>query len=447
MTSGSPVQQLVARYGWNSTSFQTLEPGFLYWFAPDNSAVVAYVDTGRAWVAAGEPMAAAEQLPHVVDAFIAAARKNLRRVVFFATEERLKACTPLAATQIGEQPVWRPDSWGQTVQRSRSLREQLRRARAKGITVRAVNAAEMTALGSTQRAVADLIDHWRAARPMAPMGFLVQVEPFDQTSARRIFLAENQAGTLMGFAGVIPVYARNGWFIENLLRRADAPNGTAELLVDAAMHAAAADGSAYLTLGLAPLAGAVHGWLRAAQVWGAGLYDFRGLRAFKGKFRPQRWDPIFISRPPDQNLLLTLFDVLSAFTPRGMLRFAFDTLLRGPAVALRILALLLIPWTAGLYALDTARWFPTPAVQTFWVGFDIVLTACLFILGWRWRPTLATVLAVAITCDALTTLAEAVVFPGPPGVEALFLKVIAVLAPSAAAVLLWSARAHRRRLG
>ena len=61
----------------------------------------------------------------------------------------------------------------------------------------------------------------------------------------------------MGFAGVVPVYARRGRFIEDLLRAPEAPNGTSELLVDAAMREAASDGVRYVTLGLAPLAGEV----------------------------------------------------------------------------------------------------------------------------------------------------------------------------------------------
>ena len=49
--------QLLKRYGWNATSFQVLEPGVCYWFDPAREACVAYVDTGRAWVVAGAPIA------------------------------------------------------------------------------------------------------------------------------------------------------------------------------------------------------------------------------------------------------------------------------------------------------------------------------------------------------------------------------------------------------
>ena len=46
---------LVERHGWNATAFQTVEPGYSYFFH-DDDACVAYVDTGSAWVAAGAPL-------------------------------------------------------------------------------------------------------------------------------------------------------------------------------------------------------------------------------------------------------------------------------------------------------------------------------------------------------------------------------------------------------
>src|SRR5215831_1427387 len=75
------VLAVLHRHGWNATSFQVLEPGFRYWFA--------YVDTGRAWVAAGAPLTAPGRLPEVAERFRVAARAERRRIAFFGVEERL----------------------------------------------------------------------------------------------------------------------------------------------------------------------------------------------------------------------------------------------------------------------------------------------------------------------------------------------------------------------
>jgi lysylphosphatidylglycerol synthetase-like protein (DUF2156 family) len=101
------VLELLKRYGWNATSFQVLEPGYSYWFDGDD-ACVAYVDTGRAWVAAGAPIAPPERLGEVAVRFEAHAAASGRRLCFFATEQRLLDAAPVKALPIGEQPVWDP---------------------------------------------------------------------------------------------------------------------------------------------------------------------------------------------------------------------------------------------------------------------------------------------------------------------------------------------------
>ncbi|MGV3723361.1 MAG: hypothetical protein ACO1SX_20885, partial [Actinomycetota bacterium] len=60
---------LLKRYGWNATSFQVLEPGMRFWFDDQREACVAYADTGRAWVAAGAPIAPEPRFRELVERF------------------------------------------------------------------------------------------------------------------------------------------------------------------------------------------------------------------------------------------------------------------------------------------------------------------------------------------------------------------------------------------
>jgi hypothetical protein len=55
----------------------------------------------------------------------------------------------------------------------------------------------------------------------------------------------------VAFLSAVLVYARQGWLIEDGLRRRHAPNGTTEVLIDAMMRDVA--DSEFVTLGLAPL--------------------------------------------------------------------------------------------------------------------------------------------------------------------------------------------------
>ena len=438
MVPHSPLHALLTQFGWNSISFQVLESGFEHHhFSPQ--ACMAYHDTGSAWVVAGPPIAARSHWAEHTHAALQWAHTQRRRICFFAVEQPFVEASGLHWVAIGEQPVWNPQAWGERLRQHRSLREQLRRARRHGVGVRQLHYETIMQDPTLHRSVARLLERWRATRPMAPMGFLVQVDPFANVPGRRFYVAWSARG-LEGFLVLAPVYARSGWLFENLLRDPQAPNGTAELLIDYAMRDIATHGATYATLGLAPLAGDVGPFLRNTARLSRGLYDFHGLHTFKGKLRPSHWDRLFVAYPAQQSAVRTLLDVLRAFAPGGLLMFALRTLLRGPPLVLQALTLALIPWTLTLALANSTRWFPAPWVQDFWVGFDVLLGLALARLQWRWNATLATVLATAISADACVTALQAVLCAEPRGALGGVVKVIAVAAPSLAATVLWNAR-------
>jgi phosphatidylglycerol lysyltransferase len=419
-------------------------------------------------VAAGAPIAADDHFDAVAADFVASARAQGRRALFFGTESRFALRPQFRSLLIGEQPVWDPAEWDATLAGASRIREQVGRARRKSVTVRAVAAAEITAPAAPlRRSVEALIQRWMAVHPLPPMGFLVDVQPFSFPEARRYFVAE-QGGHVVGFLAAVPIYARAGWLFEDVLRSPEAPNGTVELLIDAAMRALHAAGSRFVTLGLAPLAGPVRGWLGLARRWSAPLYDFDGLYAFRSKLRPGRWDPIYVSVPRPSPVeaargiarvratitntavdAVAIVDVLSAFARGHLFGFGLQTLLRGPALVVRVLGLLLLPWMV-LLALAPARYFPAAAIRWLWIGFDLLLAGALVSLATRWRRPLAVALALAVTADAVITAGEVSLYNVARAGQThrwwdwLGLG-LAVMAPALAAVILWNAIGHRRR--
>jgi phosphatidylglycerol lysyltransferase len=318
----SRALEILRTHGWATVSFQLLESEFRYWF--DDDAFVAYVDTGSAWVAGGAPVASAARLQEVAERFVAAAHAARRRASFFACEHRFINTVAWPSFRIGEQPVWRPAEWSGVVSSTSSLRYQLRRAARKGVHVNRLAADEVA---SRRSAIDALALEWLASRRMSSMGFLVQLEPTRYAEERVMFTAEHH-GKLVGFLSAVPVFARRRWFVEDILRTRGAPNGTTELLIDAAMRAPEVARSESLTLGLAPLAGGIAAPLRFARAVSRPLYDFHGLHAFKRKLRPQAWEPVYVCSPSARWRALT--DGLTAFARGSLLRFAVRTLLRRP---------------------------------------------------------------------------------------------------------------------
>lgn len=329
----APARDLILRHGWNSSAYQLLNPGFSHWFSPAGDALVGFVSAAGTRVAAGAPVCPAERAGDAAEEFEAAAHAAGERVCWLGAGARLVGALPPPRHPracVGAEPWWDPGRWAGVVESRASLRAQLSRARNKHVTVtewHAERAASSSALSSCLQA-------WLARQGLPPLHFLVEPGLLAHLLDRRVFVAERD-GAVAGYLLLSPVPARNGWLVEQIVRSPRAPNGTTELLVDAAMRAAAEGRAEYLSLGVAPLSsrGAPVGgplWLRLALGWarahGRRFYNFGGLEAFKAKFRPNGWDPVWLIggggalRPRD------LWAVISAYaggSPAGTLSRAF----------------------------------------------------------------------------------------------------------------------------
>jgi lysylphosphatidylglycerol synthetase-like protein (DUF2156 family) len=399
--TGRRVLALLQRYGREPTSFQILEPGLKYWF--DGDAVIGYGDLGGAWVSAGEPVCDPARLPEVAQRFLQAGERAGKRVRFFHVSDDFARRSGCRATHVGELPVWDPSDWDATVKATRSLREQIKRPRPKGVSARLIDGREMADEGSAVRQQCDAVVHgWLADRGMSELKFMVRLHPYGFPEERRYVVAE-QAGRVIGFAVAIPVYGRRGWFIEDLVREPTTPNGTVELLIDALMRSFAEDGCHYATLGLAPLSGKVRPLLVFTRNYTTRLYNFPGVRSFKEKLRPKLWEPVYLAYPRGEFGVLAMRDTLAAFASGGLIRFGLESLVHQRTLATFVLASLLVPWTIALAFMETATWFPSRGIQHAWTLFDALLIVLMGTLVLRWRAPVATLVVVLTTLDALLT--------------------------------------------
>ncbi len=315
---------IVRRHGWNAHSFQVTNDGFGRFF--DGDALVGYADTGSAWVGAGAPIAEHRRLLAVAEAFRRAAEAAGRRVCFFGSGTRfVGAATTWRALALGAQPLWTVEGWRDRAVHVRSIRAQLHRARAKGVTVRRVDATD---LGALHGKTAEVLRAWLDDRRMPPMGFLVEPRPFERLGERTLFVAERE-GAIVAALGAAPIYARGGWLVETIARLPEAPNGTNELLIDAAVEAAWAAGVSFVTLGMVPLAGErVPRFLRAIRAVMRPFYDFRGLEAFRARLRPDSWETLYLVVPQGASPLLALIESLRAFAGGSIVRFGLRSVAR-----------------------------------------------------------------------------------------------------------------------
>ncbi|HVT11146.1 MAG TPA: DUF2156 domain-containing protein [Fimbriimonadaceae bacterium] len=332
------TRELVLRHGWNATAYQLVNPGITLWFPKDGEAVIGYVRRHHTRVVAGAPVADLDRLPTLVHEWESLSAKSHDRVCYFGAAGRIRELLEghqgYSTVVLGAQPVWNPQRWAENSSRVPSLRQQFNRARNKGVVVEEWPIERANGNPALHR----VLDQWLDTRGLPPLHFLVEPQTLSLLEGRRVFVASVH-GEVVGFLVASPIPVRSGWLTEQFVRGWAAPNGTVELMVDFAIRSMAASGSTYVTMGLVPLSsqGAPKPvgnpvWLAWLMAWvrahGRRFYNFSGLEAFKAKFRPDYWEPIYAISNEPRFSFRTLYAIAAAFTKspplvavaKGMLR-------------------------------------------------------------------------------------------------------------------------------
>ena len=292
-------------------------PGLAVWTDAASGEAVRYADVrswGRVWVAAGEPTGAADGRRAVAERFERAAREAGARALWFGVEAPSRIAAERPSVVVGAEPVWAVARWGSIVADKRSVRAQIARARNKGVEAERWSAARARASPELRAVLAE----WLRTRGLPPLAFLADPHVLDAPGDRQFWIARRR-GAVVGYLVLRPGPEA---YVEWIIRGPAAPNGTAALLLDAAVRAMPEAGT--FTLGLVPLSTfappsdaapslpvrALLWWTRAHATR---FYNFGGLERFKAKFVPDRWRPLHLVTDGRPVSIFTFHAVAAAF--------------------------------------------------------------------------------------------------------------------------------------
>jgi phosphatidylglycerol lysyltransferase len=280
------------------------------------------------------------------------------------------------------------------------------------------------------------------------MRFMVTLDLFSHAHERRYFIAEDDTG-LVGLMVGVPIYGRKGWLLDDLLVLRGSAPGASEALVDLAMSRFSAEGVGYVSLGMVALIGLGEGqrsrhahpildrvfnFCLRSMSW---LYSFHGIHAFRSKFKPDRWEPVYLVGYKRVHVF-TMRAVLMAFSGGWLPRFVGRVAAHQLAPRLRQaepylfpgLSLAMLGWTPVL--LSHASLFGGPGAALGWVAFDWVQAAVL------WRPERSRQAAGLALLDAAMNLTQWVLQPPrPKSFTQQAVVAASVFGPLALAGLLW----------
>jgi pimeloyl-ACP methyl ester carboxylesterase len=293
-------------YGYNAHSLVGIARGVRLWSCPETEGGVGFNDFGKVWLVPGDPLASTDNQVAVADGFLRAASEQGRTVGFIPATERFAKHSGrlgLRAVKIGSAPYFDLATWAPRGDRAKKARAGVNQARRAGVQVTEVINIDQTLIRET----VCLCKSWLTTRRSpTKFGWLFAVDLFQHSDRKKYFTARDPNGRLVGFLAASPIPARQGWYLEDVLRLPEAPNGTADLLVVEVLKSLKRDGAKLATLGTAPMAmegildSSVHDSSKLSKVARvvasvfAVFYNFAGVRRFKAKFAPSWWESEYI---------------------------------------------------------------------------------------------------------------------------------------------------------
>ena len=318
---------MVRRCGYEYQSFLSLYGGMESWASRDPEAVVVYRRVGRVAVVAAAPLAARENLTEIS-----------RRFLDFCAEQKLdclmlpigseyaaiaRSCG-MALLHIGESGYFNLPEWRPAGDRAKKVRAGVNQASKAGVRVESYSPSQCDD-PQARAEIEELCQAWINTREVDALGWLLELDPFHLSENKRYFLARNAGGKLEGMLVCSPIYARDGWYLEDLIRRPDAERGVSELLIVEALKRLAAEGARLATLGTSPLAGIepqgqfkrTSRLLKLVYEHFDAFYHFKALHRFKAKFAPSFVDQEYVAIYPPRIRLRMVLAVIGAFDPAG----------------------------------------------------------------------------------------------------------------------------------
>jgi len=322
--------RLYQLYGYNAHALVGIARSIRLWTSLKTEGAVAYNEFGKVWLVPGDPLASADNLVQISHSFLRKAAAEGRVVGFMpATEQFAKHSSELGlrAIKIGSAPYFDLTTWAPRGDRAKKARAGVNQARRAGVQVTEVVEVDEKLVRET----ACLCKSWLTTRRSAiRFEWLFTVDLFQHKEQKKYFTARDVTGRLVGFLAASPIPARNGWYLEDVLRSKNAPNGTTDLLVVEVLDSLKRSGARLATLGTTLMAtegGAspdVHiSPVLSTVAWSVArcfsiFYNFNGVRRFKTKFAPSWWESEYVLMSPSITAPPRVFGAcIHAIVPAG----------------------------------------------------------------------------------------------------------------------------------
>ena len=306
LASYETLNNILKAYGFNSTSYLTLESDKRHFFDHQVPAVTAYAQFNKVAITAGEPICPIDLLGNAIDEFINFTRKSSLQPLFFEVTEQVVPVLQQRGfrfLKLGEEPFFELDKFTLKGNKMANVRSSGNTARNRGVTVREYSPKEPAA-SSINPQLEVISRQWLETRGISELSFTLGTLSLDQPGDRRYFIAEYE-NQVIAFLTYSPIYARQGVYLDLMRRAENTPTGTMDLLLSESFSLLEKAGVKLVTMGMSPLANVQDSpveqsnylsWLlHQFSVHGKSFYHFQQMHDFKRKFKPHFWESKYLA--------------------------------------------------------------------------------------------------------------------------------------------------------
>ncbi|MBO9432973.1 bifunctional lysylphosphatidylglycerol flippase/synthetase MprF [Ruegeria sp. R13_0] len=273
--------------------------------APDESAFIAYADTGNAIISKGEPVGDEAAGKQLVWQLREMADREGKLCAFYSVSTKYLPTfldLGLSILKIGEVARVPLQDFSLDGKSRKRFRQAKNRAEREGYVFEIIPKEDLAPVLPELRAISD---HWLEQKAGAEKGFALGGFDDDYLSYfDHAVLRNGETGQIMAFANLFQGGNKSELSLDLMRYEPESPSFVMDALFAEMMSWGAEQGFHWFSLGAAPFSGIENRQL--ASLWnriggfvyehGEQFYHFEGLRAFKQKFDPE-WSPNYLASP------------------------------------------------------------------------------------------------------------------------------------------------------
>ena len=304
-TEFAALERLAFEYGHAPDSYLIVEPHRYCYLAPDHSAAMSVVVSGRNIHISGGILAPVEIRRQIIARLAELAKRTRHFVACYSIGEQDRPLFEEAGWQVtkfGENTSLKLESLSWSGKPYEWVRRQFNYCQRMGLACREVR-QEMISADSWKKLTKELFeiqrDDLKDRVYSTELSFLVGKLQPEHLGRRRLFIAEDQTKMRVeAFVIANPMRGGKGWAFEMYRRRQDAPRGTVCFLIKWIIDGLKAEGVEEASLCMLLWKGThtfngkrtsslVRWGLAVAYHLGDAIYNTKGMTHFKTRFRPE----------------------------------------------------------------------------------------------------------------------------------------------------------------